>query len=84
MQLLICSSYFSNGAQINSPVDVQIAERIEDNLEPWSTAWDALGSNGFMETSVFNTLIESYCNSVCQFAVSLGAPLYCNEPTKLI
>ncbi|KAK2759859.1 Phosphoglucomutase-3 [Arachnomyces sp. PD_36] len=62
--------YFTNGAQINSPTDVQIAERIEHNLEPWPTAWDPLGANGFMETGVFNDLRESYCNAVCNFATS--------------
>jgi phosphoglucomutase len=35
-----------------------------------------------METSVFNTLVESYCNAVCRFAVSLAIPLLYNEPTK--
>lgn len=70
--MLIYCSYFSNGAQINSPIDVQISERIEHNLEPWPAAWDPPGSNGFMEASTFNALIGSYCNVVSKFAV--GAP----------
>jgi phosphoglucomutase len=32
--------YQSNGAQINTPVDQQIAVSILQNLEPWSGAWD--------------------------------------------
>ena len=80
--LLIPCRYFSNGAQINSPIDVQIAKQIERNLEPWPTAWDAPGSGGLMETSVYNTLVESYCNSVCQFAV--GPPVFILHVSLLI
>jgi len=32
--------YQSNGAQINTPVDQQIAKSIQENVEPWDGAWD--------------------------------------------
>jgi phosphoglucomutase len=32
--------YQSNGAQINTPVDEEIAHSILNNLEPWNGAWD--------------------------------------------
>jgi phosphoglucomutase len=32
--------YQFNGAQINTPVDQQIAKLILENLEPWDSAWD--------------------------------------------
>jgi phosphoglucomutase len=32
--------YQSNGAQINTPVDANIANAISGNLEPWEGAWD--------------------------------------------
>ncbi|KAG8453582.1 hypothetical protein GDO86_000278 [Hymenochirus boettgeri] len=32
--------YWENGAQIIPPHDIGIAQSIEENLKPWSTAWD--------------------------------------------
>ena len=32
--------YQSNGAQINTPVDQDIAKSILENVEPWDGAWD--------------------------------------------
>uniref|UniRef100_H2ZU38 Phosphoglucomutase 2 n=1 Tax=Latimeria chalumnae TaxID=7897 RepID=H2ZU38_LATCH len=34
--------YWSNGAQIISPHDKGISQSIEENLEPWPKAWDAV------------------------------------------
>jgi phosphoglucomutase len=51
--------YQSNGAQINTPVDTQIAKSIMENLEPWEGAWD---ESKFLQNppSLLSALRERY------------------------
>ncbi|KAL1958513.1 hypothetical protein VTO42DRAFT_4377 [Malbranchea cinnamomea] len=62
--------YWSNGAQINSPIDVHIADSIEKNLEPWPTAWDQKASINCAHTDFYEQIMKSYCETVCNFAAS--------------
>ncbi|KAL1872492.1 hypothetical protein Plec18167_006610 [Paecilomyces lecythidis] len=63
--------YFHNGAQINSPIDVEIAQSIEENLAPWPTAWNEL--NPHVEGIKYDTyqdVLQKYINSITQYALS--------------
>ncbi|KAK2794204.1 Phosphoglucomutase-3 [Onygenales sp. PD_10] len=62
--------YFSNGAQINSPVDSQIAELIRENLKPWPSAWKTVDQNQFLGLDSHEEITGAYCNAVTQFVNS--------------
>ncbi|PGH19317.1 hypothetical protein AJ80_04070 [Polytolypa hystricis UAMH7299] len=67
------SIYLANGAQINSPIDAQIADSIQQSLEPWSTAWDGIGEPKCPAPSEVKFPMESYFNAVHKFLVSIQA-----------
>ncbi|EZF34991.1 hypothetical protein H109_05126 [Trichophyton interdigitale MR816] len=62
--------YFSNGAQINSPIDGQIAESIRSNLVPWPNAWRGIDGPKTRESDLHNEVSALYCETVNRFARS--------------
>jgi phosphoglucomutase len=67
--VLTLPSYFHNGAQINTPMDVEIARSIEENLAPWPTAWDELCSNRNIKHDTYQDILRRYTNSITRYAV---------------
>ncbi|KJE89583.1 phosphoglucomutase [Capsaspora owczarzaki ATCC 30864] len=70
--------YWGNGAQIISPHDKGIASHIEENLQPWPTAWDvsALESNDAFRALVVDPLAEvtaSYMDAIREHSIE-GSP----------
>ncbi|KAJ9204188.1 hypothetical protein DTO164E3_1950 [Paecilomyces variotii] len=63
--------YFHNGAQINSPMDVEIARSIEENLIPWPAAWNELNphENG-IKYDTYQDVLQKYINLISQYAIS--------------
>jgi phosphoglucomutase len=62
-------SYFKNGAQINSPVDREIAQSIEENLVPWPKAWDDFGLEQYMERNAYHSAIVPYIAAIHRYTV---------------
>ncbi|KAJ5816518.1 Alpha-D-phosphohexomutase alpha/beta/alpha domain I, partial [Penicillium robsamsonii] len=60
-------SYSSNGAQINRPEDGQIAQLIQENLEPWPTAWSELSPGEFLRADSYQKLLPHYSSQVAEF-----------------
>ncbi|KAK3576083.1 hypothetical protein CHS0354_014087 [Potamilus streckersoni] len=59
--------YWTNGAQITSPVDKEISKCISENLEPWKTSWDT----SVLKTSPqcmdpYDKIFEAYNKDVVQ------------------
>ncbi|KAL3880512.1 hypothetical protein ACJMK2_032746 [Sinanodonta woodiana] len=57
--------YWTNGAQITSPIDREISKCISENLEPWKTSWDT----SVLETSPlcmdpYDKIFEAYNKDV--------------------
>lgn len=69
LTLLTSSSYFNNGAQINTPMDVEIAQSIEANLEPWSNAWKDLQPGGLLHVDAYQKVLPQYNDAVQAYAV---------------
>ncbi|QSS60965.1 phosphoglucomutase [Histoplasma capsulatum] len=63
--------YASNGCQINSPMDAEIADLIEQNLEPWPTAWDAMDESKHLALDYYKDTAKMYCDSVTLFINSI-------------
>ncbi|OAX79660.1 hypothetical protein ACJ72_06018 [Emergomyces africanus] len=63
--------YASNGCQINSPMDAEIAELIQENLEPWPSAWDAMDENKHFVLDCYEDTATMYCDAVTQFVNSI-------------
>ncbi|PGH35265.1 phosphoglucomutase, partial [[Emmonsia] crescens] len=63
--------YASNGCQINSPMDAQIAELIQENLEPWPSAWDAMDENKYLALDCYEDTAKMYCDALTQFVNSI-------------
>lgn len=61
--------YSSNGAQINSPIDLQIANSIQQNLEPWPTAWRG-SDNESLSSDLYDAVKTAYCESISKFVTS--------------
>ncbi|PGH16595.1 hypothetical protein AJ79_01701 [Helicocarpus griseus UAMH5409] len=62
--------YFSNGCQINSPMDSQIAEQIKQNFEPWSSAWKSTDQNEYLSLDSYKDTADMYCKTVTDFVNS--------------
>ncbi|EFR02738.1 phosphoglucomutase-2 [Nannizzia gypsea CBS 118893] len=62
--------YFSNGAQINSPIDGRIAESISVNLVPWANAWRGIDGPQTRESDLHTEVLALYCEAVNRFAKS--------------
>ncbi|KAM5440869.1 hypothetical protein MferCBS31731_004008 [Microsporum ferrugineum] len=62
--------YFTNGAQINSPVDSQIADSIKLNLVPWPNAWRGIDGPQIRESKLHTEVSTLYCDDVTRFAIS--------------
>ncbi|KAI9925623.1 Phosphoglucomutase-3 [Aspergillus wentii] len=62
--------YFSNGAQINTPMDVEIAQSIEENLVPWSGAWKDLQANDYVHVDAYEKVLPQYTSAVWKYAKS--------------
>ncbi|RAH65978.1 phosphoribomutase PRM15 [Aspergillus aculeatinus CBS 121060] len=60
--------YFKNGAQINSPMDVEIAQSIEENQVPWPTAWDELQPSEYLRDKIYESILPHYNTAVWQYA----------------
>ncbi|OOF95967.1 hypothetical protein ASPCADRAFT_47888 [Aspergillus carbonarius ITEM 5010] len=61
-------SYFKNGAQINSPMDAEIARSIEENLVPWPNAWKDLQPSEYLRAKSYDNLLPHYNTAVWQYA----------------
>lgn len=64
------ASYSSNGAQINRPEDGEIAQSIQENLEPWPTAWEVLQPGELLHAKAYQDLLPHYMSQVGTYAVS--------------
>ncbi|KAI1932311.1 hypothetical protein LOZ51_006830 [Ophidiomyces ophidiicola] len=62
--------YCSRGTQINSPIDVRIADFIAQNLEPWPKVWQYNKDDLCLENSISQGLQQTYLDRVCSFVVS--------------
>ncbi|CDM32039.1 hypothetical protein CBS147339_1314 [Penicillium roqueforti] len=62
--------YSSNGAQINRPEDGEIAQSIQENLEPWPTAWAELQPGEFLHADSYQKLLPHYSSRVAEFTKS--------------
>lgn len=62
-------------------MDAQIAELIQENLEPWPSAWDAMDENKYLALDCYEDTAKMYCDALTQFVVryipSLPLPLPC-------
>ncbi|KAI1933013.1 hypothetical protein LOZ66_006623 [Ophidiomyces ophidiicola] len=58
------------GTQINSPIDMRIAEFIAQNLEPWPKVWQYNKDDLCLENSISRGLQQTYVDRVCSFVVS--------------
>ncbi|OJD13442.1 hypothetical protein AJ78_06095 [Emergomyces pasteurianus Ep9510] len=63
--------YASNGCQINSPMDAEIAGLIQENLEPWPSAWDTMDENKNLVLDCYEDTATMYCDAVTQFVNSI-------------
>ncbi|GAB1200161.1 hypothetical protein APSETT444_009528 [Aspergillus pseudonomiae] len=66
--IMITASH--NGAQINTPVDVEIAQSIEENLAPWPGAWKDLQACEYLHADAYKTILPHYTKTVWDYANS--------------
>ncbi|KAL5360290.1 hypothetical protein BJX96DRAFT_150048 [Aspergillus floccosus] len=64
--------YFKNGAQINTPMDVEIAQSIEENLAPWPNAWKDLHPGRYLHLGAYQDVIPRYTEAVREYAKSIN------------
>ncbi|KAH8423354.1 phosphoribomutase PRM15 [Aspergillus melleus] len=62
--------YFKNGAQINTPMDVEIAQSIEENLVPWAGAWKEQQPSEYLHTDAYQKILPEYTKKVWHYAKS--------------
>ncbi|KAJ5124350.1 Alpha-D-phosphohexomutase alpha/beta/alpha domain I [Penicillium bovifimosum] len=65
--------YSSLGAQINRPEDGEIAQSIQENLEPWPTAWAELQPSEYLHADAYQKLLPHYSRQVADFMKSTVA-----------
>src|SRR6266536_3583216 len=69
--------YWSNGAQINTPHDIEISKCIIANLKPWSAAWNTktIFASDRIEgkiKNILNKISYEYETAVTNFALGTG------------
>jgi hypothetical protein len=77
--ILTSFSYFKNGCQINSPMDKEISDSIERNLEPWPNAWTESPPTGdYFHPKAYEQLLPRYTTRVWHYSVQdpIPAPGY--------
>ncbi|KAL4881071.1 hypothetical protein BJY04DRAFT_189816 [Aspergillus karnatakaensis] len=62
--------YFKNGCQINSPMDKEISDSIEANLEPWPNAWTETPTSNYFHSSTYEQLLPRYTTRVWHYSKS--------------
>ncbi|KAL2816798.1 hypothetical protein BDW59DRAFT_136292 [Aspergillus cavernicola] len=62
--------YFQNGCQINSPMDREISESIERNLEPWPNAWTESPGSDYFHPDTYEQLLPRYTTRVWHYSKS--------------
>ncbi|PLN80723.1 phosphoglucomutase [Aspergillus taichungensis] len=62
--------YFHNGAQINTPMDLEIAQSIEENLVPWSDAWRDSQPSELLHADAYQQVLPQYTKAVWQYTKS--------------
>ncbi|KAF9891745.1 Phosphoglucomutase-3 [Aspergillus nanangensis] len=62
--------YFKNGAQINTPMDVEIAQSIEENLAPWPGAWKDLQPSKSLHEDAYQKVLPQYIKAVWDYTES--------------
>lgn len=62
--------YFQNGAQINAPIDTEIAQSIEENLAPWPGAWNELELGEYLDLDAYDRVLPEYITAVENFSKS--------------
>ncbi|KAL4819312.1 hypothetical protein BDW67DRAFT_173664 [Aspergillus spinulosporus] len=68
--ILTLFSYFKNGCQINSPMDREISESIERNLEPWPSAWTESPTGKYFHPKTYEELLPRYTTRVWHYSKS--------------
>ncbi|EAU33465.1 conserved hypothetical protein [Aspergillus terreus NIH2624] len=64
--------YFKNGAQINTPMDVEIAQSIEENLAPWPNAWKDLHEGEYLHMDAYQDVRPRYTEAVWAYTKSIN------------
>ncbi|OJJ56839.1 hypothetical protein ASPSYDRAFT_59311 [Aspergillus sydowii CBS 593.65] len=65
------SVYFKNGCQINSPMDKEISDSIERNLEPWPKAWtESPPAGDYFHPKAYEQLLPRYTTRVWHYSKS--------------
>ncbi|KAI5292282.1 Phosphoglucomutase-3, partial [Ascosphaera atra] len=64
--------YLGNGAQLNTPADKEITQRIDDNLEPWASAWNDPKESELYTVDMSATVKEAYISKVKSYVESFG------------
>ncbi|KKK17287.1 hypothetical protein AOCH_003919, partial [Aspergillus ochraceoroseus] len=62
--------YFKNGCQINSPMDREISESIEQNLKPWPNAWKESPSSDYLRAQAYEEILPRYTTRVWHYSKS--------------
>ncbi|ODM16402.1 hypothetical protein SI65_07909 [Aspergillus cristatus] len=62
--------YFKNGAQINTPMDTEIAQCIEENLAPWPDAWKERQPDEHLRVDAYRKVLAHYRDTVSQYTKS--------------
>ncbi|KAL4785942.1 hypothetical protein BJX76DRAFT_323099 [Aspergillus varians] len=69
--ILTSFSYFKNGCQINSPMDREISESIEQNLQPWPNAWsESPTASNYFDPKTYDQLLPRYITRVWHYSKS--------------
>ncbi|KAL4808852.1 hypothetical protein BDV18DRAFT_167742 [Aspergillus unguis] len=68
--ILTSFSYFKNGCQINSPMDREISDSIERNLEPWPKAWTESPVSDYFHPKFYEQLLPRYTTRVWHYSKS--------------
>ncbi|KAL4920974.1 hypothetical protein BDW62DRAFT_175655 [Aspergillus aurantiobrunneus] len=73
--------YFKNGCQINSPMDKEISESIEMNLEPWANAWtESPPASAYFHPKTYEQLLPRYTTRVWHYSKSTVQDWRCPKP----
>lgn len=55
-------------------MDVEIAQSIESNLEPWPNAWNILEPTEYLHAEALQTILPRYTEAVWNYAVRIKRP----------